>query len=375
MSALPKTGKELRSLVTEDGALNLSIGDFMIPKPKAHEVVVKIGAASINPSDVAVVLGFPALGVPQIFGTNAEPKEPQIPAAYLAAYGGRFGMKLPGGNEGGGVVVAAGSDSEHLMGKTVALFGCNSFAEYRCVPTAACMVMNDGTTAKQAAASCVNPLTVLGMIATMEMEGHTAMINTAAASKLGQMLVKACKDDGIPLVSIVRKPEQVELLKSIGATHVCNSSLPTFEDDLVAAISETGATLAFDAIGGGDMPNQLLTAMEKALLAKATGYSRYGNTTKKQVYIYGGLSMEPTTLRRSYGMFWNVGGWLVTPILQQVGPEKLAQMKQRVADEIGTTFKTEFYKEISLAQLIEPDFITAYAKAESGKKYVVDLTL
>ena len=371
----PSKGKELRTLVKEDGTLHLSIEKFDIPTPKAHEVIVKVEATAINPSDVAVVIGFPALGNADIFGTNAAPKTPvKIPAPFLPAYKGRFGMNLPAGNEGAGRVIAAGADAQHLMGKMVALFGMSSYAEYRCVPAAACMPMNDGTTARQAAAACVNPLTVLAMIETMKMENHTAMINTAAASNLGQMLVKACADDGIPLINIVRKEAQVDLLKSIGAKYICNSSSPTFSDDLVAAIVETGATLGFDAIGGGEMVNHILDAMEKAEQKKATSFSRYGSTTHKQVYIYGGLSHQPTTLKRSYGMYWGVGGWLVTPIIQRVGPEKFAQMKKRVADEITTTFKSEFYKEISLEEAIMPDTICAYAKQESGRKYLINPT-
>jgi len=369
---VPIKAKELRTTVNKDGQLHLTIEEFPVPKPKAHEVVVRIKATAINPSDVAVVLGFSALGRPEHVGTNANPKKPiEIPKPLLGMYGGRLDMPLPAGNEGAGVVVDAGADAQHLIGKVVALFGASTYAQYRCVPAAACMPMNEGTTPKEAAASCVNPLTVLAMIETMKMEGHTAMINTAAASNLGQMLVKACASDGIPLINIVRKRAQVDLLKSIGAKYVLNSSEPGFFVSLVAAIVETGATLGFDAIGGGEMVNTILSAMEKAAQKKATAYSRYGSTTHKQVYIYGGLSHQPTTLSRSYGMYWGVGGWLVTPIIQRVGPEKFGAMKKRVADEIKTTFKSEFYKEVTLEEAIEPDTICAYAKQESGKKYLI----
>lgn len=372
---IPAKAKELRSLVKDDGTLTLSIENFPVPTPKDHEVIVRIEATAINPSDVAVVIGFPALGKEAIFGTDAAPKSPvQIPDAFFPAYAGRVNLPLPAGNEGAGTVVAAGKDAQHLLGKVVALFGGNTYAEYRCVPAMSCMPMNEGTTAREAAASCVNPLTVLGMVETMKMENHTAIINTAAASNLGQMLVKVCKDDGIPLINIVRKDEQVELLKSIGAKYICNSSSDNFQKELVDAIVETGATLAFDAIGGGKMVNQLLDAMEKAQQRTATSFSRYGSTTHKQVYIYGGLSHEPTTLKRSYGMYWSVGGWLITPIIQKVGQEKFAQMRKRVADEIKTTFKSEFYKEVSLEEAILPDTICAFAKQESGKKYLINPT-
>ena len=373
MKNLPSKGKELRTLVKNNGTLNLSIQEFPIPQPKATEIVVRIEATTINPSDVAMLLGFPSLGNASMVGTNETPKLPiQIPAAYMSAYEGRIDTPMPAGNEGAGVVVAAGADVQHLMGRVVALFGMSSYAQYRCVPAAAVMVMNEGTTPKQAAASCVNPFTVLAMVETMKMEKHTAMINTAAASNLGQMLVKVCKEDGIPLVNIVRREAQVKLLKSIGAEYVCNSSLPTFKADLLEAIAATGATLAFECIGGGDMAHHILEAMEQALIRKATTYSRYGSTTHKQVYIYGGLSPQPTPLRRNYGMFWSVGGWLVTPIIQKVGGEKFQEMKQRIADGITTTFKSELYKEISLEEAIQPDMICAYAKAESGKKYYIN---
>lgn len=372
-TTIPAKAKELRSLVKSDGTLTLSIENLEVPTPKAHEVIVKIEATAINPSDVAVIIGFSSLGLPSVFGTNDAPKNPvQIPAAYLPAYRGRFGMSLPAGNEGAGTVIAAGADAQHLLGKVVALFGGNTFAQYRCVPAMSCMPMNEGTTPREAAAACVNPLTVLGMVETMKMENHTAMINTAAASNLGQMLVKVCQDDNIPLVNIVRKEAQVDLLKSIGAKYICNSSSPTFMKDLIAAVSETGATLGFDAIGGGDMVDKLLSAMEISEQKKATTYSRYGSVTHKQVYIYGGLSQTPTTLKRSYGMYWSVGGWLITPIIQKVGQEKFAQMRKRVADEIKTTFKSEFYKEISLDDAILPDTVCAYSKQESGKKYLVN---
>lgn len=372
-TSIPTKAKELRSLTKSDGTLNLSIEDFEVPTPKANEVIVKVEATAINPSDVGVIIGFSSLGNPSVFGTNESPISPaQLPVGIIPAYQRRFGMSLPAGNEGGGTVVAAGADAQHLLGKVVALFGCNAFAQYRCVPASSCMPMNEGTTPKEAAAACVNPLTVLGMVETMRMENHTAMINTAAASNLGQMLIKVCQDDNIPLVNIVRKEAQVELLKSLGASHVCNSSSSTFMKDLIAAVAETGATLGFDAIGGGDMVDKLLTAMEVAEQKKLTTYSPYGSTTHKQVYIYGGLAQVPTTLKRSYGMYWSVGGWLITPIIQRVGHTKFAQMRKRVADEIKTTFKSSFYKEISLEEMILPDTVCAYAKQESGKKYLVN---
>ncbi len=373
MSSIPSKAKELRSLVSEKGVLTLSVQEFPIPEPKDHEIVVRIEASPINPSDVGMVIGFPSLGNADIFGTTSQPTTPiQIPDKLLPAYSGRFNKSMSAGNEGAGVVVAAGKEAQHMIGRVVALFGMSSYAQYRVVPANAVVLMNEGTTPLAAAASCVNPFTVLCMIETLKMEGHTAMINTAAASNLGQMLIKACKDDGIPLVNVVRREEQVALLKSIGAEYVVNSSSSDFKKELVAAIAETGATLGFECIGGGAMANYLLEAMERALLQKATTFSRYGSTTHKQVYIYGGLSQQPTTLNRSYGMAWGVGGWLVTPIIQKVGGAGFQKMKQRIADEIHTTFKSTFYKELSLEEAMLPDNICAYAKAASGEKYYIN---
>ena len=364
--------QELRSKLDEKGLLELTVHTSDIPKPVKGEVVVQIEAAPINPSDVAVLFGMSNMITPALIGTTADPKPLVYPPAILSHFKRRIGKSLPSGNEGSGTVIDAGEGAEHLKGKVVALFGANCFAKYRCVPAQACIVMNEGTTALDAAASCVNPYTVLAMVETMKLEGHTAIINTAAASNLGQMLVKVCKSDGVPLINIVRRQEQVDLLKSIGADYVVNSSEESFKKDLIQAISETGATLAFECIGGGSMTNDILDAMEKSILSSEETYSVYGSTTKKQVYIYGGLSQQPTVLNRSYGMYWNVGGWLVTPIIQRVGHEGFAKMRKRVADEIKTTFKSEFHKTISLSQACEPDNIAAYVKAGSGLKYLVN---
>jgi len=364
--------KELRSTLNSQGILSLTLKENEVKEPAAHEVVVEIQAAPINPSDVAVLFGVSNMITPDFIGTTAAPKTIQYPKQLTQHFKGRLDKSLPAGNEGAGVVVKAGADAQHLLGKVVALFGANCFSKYRCLPAQACIVMNEGTTPMQAAASCVNPFTVLGMVETMKMEGHSAIINTAAASNLGQMLVKVCKADGIPLISIVRKQTQVELLKSIGAEYVLNSSNDDFRTQLIEAITVTGATLAFDAIGGGTMAGQILDAMEQSILSKAETYSVYGSTTVKQVYIYGGLSQQPTTLNRAYGMYWNVGGWLVTPIIAKLGPDGFPKMKKRVADEIHTTFKSEFHEVISLDQAWEPDIISDYVKATSGRKYVVN---
>jgi len=363
---------ELRSKLNNEGVLQLSLAENEVKEPAAHEVVVEIHAAPINPSDVAVLFGVSNMITPDLIGTTENPKTIQYPKHLTHHFKGRLEKSLPAGNEGSGVVVKAGAEAQHLMGKVVSMFGANCFSKYRCVPALSCIVMNEGTTPLQAAASCVNPFTVLGMVETMKMENHTAIINTAAASNLGQMLIKVCQADGIPLISIVRRQEQVDQLKAIGAEHVLNSSDDDFRSNLIEAINKTGATLAFDAIGGGTMAGQLLDAMEQSILNNTETYSVYGSNTRKQVYIYGGLSQEPTVLNRSYGMYWNVGGWLITPIIQKLGADGFPKMKKRVADEIHTTFKSDFHEVISLEQACEPDIITEYVKAASGKKYLIN---
>ena len=363
--------REIRSTLSKSGTLSLEVINTPMPEPKAHEVVVEIHAAPINPSDVGVLFGLSNMITTDLIGTTANPKTINYPSAIVDHMKGRWDKALPSGNEGSGIVVSAGSDMQHLIGKVVSLFGANCFSKYRCVPGLSCMVMNEGTTPDQAAASCVNPYTALGMVATMKMENHKAIINTAAASNLGQMLLKVCKADGIPLINIVRRQEQVDLLKSIGGEYVLNSSDDNFKSQLIDAISETKATLAFECIGGGDMAGQILEAMEKSLASKADTYSVYGTTTLKQVYIYGSLNQAPTTFSRSFGLYWSISGWLVTPIIQKLGVEGFMAMQKRVADEIDTTFKSDFHKSISLDEMCEPDHILEYVKAGSGKKYLV----
>jgi len=245
------------------------------------------------------------------------------------------------------------------------------YSQYRCIHVSQALPLPAGTTPAQGASCFVNPLTALGMVGTMRLEGHTALVHTAAASNLGQMLQKLCLADGIDLVNIVRKPEQEELLRSIGATHVCNSSAGSFMDDLTAALAATGATLAFDAIGGGTLAGQILTCMEAAANATAKEYSRYGSSTHKQVYIYGGLDRSPTELHRNFGMAWSLGGWLLMPFLAKVGPEEAQRLRERVAAEITTTFASTYTKEVSLAEVLTLDAIGVYGKQATGEKYLV----
>ena len=369
--------KEIRSLVTNDGNIELSIKTSEIPTPSADEVIIKVEAAPINPSDLGLLLTFAAdISSISTAGSGEEIiTTMKIHPALMGAMKPRLGESMQVGNEGAGVIVDAGDNVKDLIGKTVGLAGGAMYSQYRCVPAANCLVMDEGTLPLEAASSFVNPLTALSFIETMKMENHTALVHTAAASNLGQMLVKICKDDGVPLVNIVRKSDHVELLKNLGAEYVCNTSDDSFMDDLVSALVATGDTLGFDATGGGnngELPSQILAAMEIAANKTAKEYSRYGSDTYKQVYIYGGLDQSPTILKRSYGMSWGLGGWLLTPMIGRIGMEKFGQMRMRVAKEIKTTFASSYAKEISFQEMLQPEIIKSYAKQATGEKYLVN---
>ncbi len=372
---LPTTALQLRSLVPEDGTLELSLAPVPVPQPGPDQVVVRMEAAPINPSDLGLLFGAADLSTVATAGTPDSPRvTATVPPGLLRSMSGRMGQALAAGNEGAGTVVAAGTSdaAQALLGKTVAVWGGGTYAQYRATDTSQLLVLPDGVTAAQGASVYVNPMTALGMVETMRLEGHQALVHTAAASNLGQMLVKICLADGIALVNIVRRAEQADLLRSIGATHVCDTSSPTFMADLIAALTETSATIAFDATGGGELAGQILTAMEAAALANATEFSRYGSTTFKQVYIYGGLDRGPTTLRRNFGMAWAVGGWLLPPFLAKIGPERTQALRDRVAAEITTTFASSYTKEVSLSDVLSIDEIAVYAKIATGQKYLVD---
>jgi NADPH2:quinone reductase len=298
----------------------------------------------------------------------------KIAPNVMRAMAGRADQSLPVGNEGAGVVIAAGDspDAQKLIGKTVAILGGAMYAQYRVIRASQCLLLPPGTTPAEGASCFVNPLTAIGMVETMKLEGHKALVHTAAASNLGQMLVKLCNKDSVSLVNIVRKPEHVKLLKSIGATHVCDSSQPSFMDDLTNALVASGATLAFDATGGGKLAGQILTCMETAANKTAKEFSRYGSTTHKQVYIYGGLDRSPTEFNRNFGMAWGIGGWLLTPFLQKIGPAAAQKLRERVAAEIKTTFASKYTKEVSLAEALNLKEIAVYGKQATGEKYLIN---
>ena len=371
------SSKEIRSMVTSDGNIEISIAKVEMPIPGDDEVLIEVHAAPINPSDLGLLLSFAAdLSTINVSGSGDETvTSMKIHPALMGAMKPRIDESMPVGNEGSGIVIDAGANAKELIGKTVGLAGGSMYSQYRCVPAANCLVMEDGTSPAEAASSFVNPLTALAFIETMKMENHTAIVHTAAASNLGQMLVKICKADDIPLVNIVRKQEQVDLLKGIGAEHVCNTSDSNFMESLVSALVTTGATLGFDATGGGnggELPGQILAAMEVAANKTAKEYSRYGSDTYKQVYIYGGLDQSPTILKRSYGMSWGLGGWLLTPMIGRIGMEKFQAMRMRVAKEIKTTFASTYANEISFEEMLQPEIIKSYAKQATGQKYLVN---
>jgi NADPH2:quinone reductase len=371
---LPDAALELRSLVTSQGALELSLHEVPVPIPGANEVLVRVEAAPINPSDLGLLLASADMTAATVSGAPERPiVTASLAAGSLGALSARVDKSLPVGNEGAGTVVAAGSSSaaQALVGKTVGLAGGAMYSQYRAVDASACLVLPDGATATDGASSFVNPLTALGMVETMRREGHSALVHTAAASNLGQMLVKLCQADGVPLVNIVRKPDQEDLLRSLGALHICNSASPSFGTELVEALKATSATLAFDATGGGTLASQILNGMEQAVNATAAAYSRYGSSVHKQVYIYGALDTGPTTLTRNFGMAWGVGGWLLTPFLQSSGAETIARLRARVAAELTTTFASAYTEEVSLAGMLRPEAFTRYVKRATGEKFLV----
>jgi NADPH2:quinone reductase len=371
---VPNTMRQIRSLVTADGQLELSIATIETPQPQPNEVLVRIDAAPINPSDLGLLLATADADTATSTGDDDNPVvTAPIPPQTLRGLASRSGQSMPVGNEGAGVVVAAGSshEAQALLGKTVAIIGGATYAEYRCVQAALALALPDGTDPKDGASCFVNPLTALGMVETMKMEGHHALVHTAAASNLGQMLQRICLADNVPLVNIVRREEQEQILRDIGATYVCNSSSPTFMEDLTAALVATGATIAFDAIGGGRQAGQILAGMEAAANASATEFSRYGSTVHKQVYIYGGLDRGPTEFARNFGMAWGIGGWLLTPFLGKIGLDGLVRLRNRVVAELTTTFASHYTDEVSLAGALSLDAIKAYARQATGQKFLI----
>jgi NADPH2:quinone reductase len=368
------TGLQLRSLVKEDNTLELSLVEMEFPQPGPDEVLVRVEATPINPSDLGLLVGPADMSTARASGTVERPViTADIPENLMRMVAGRLGESMAVGNEGAGMVVAAGESeaAQALLGKIVGMVGGEMYGQYRCLNVYQCMPLHEGTTAAEGASCFVNPLTALGMVETMRAEGHKALVHTAAASNLGQMLNKVCMADGVDLVNIVRKPEQEEILRGLGAKYIVNSSSDSFYADLTEALVATGATLAFDATGGGKLAGQILTCMEAAAVRTMTEYNRYGSDVFKQVYIYGGLDRSPTTLSRNFGFSWGLGGWLLFPFLQKAGIEKVLELRARVAAEIKTTFASHYTREISLAEVLSLEAMAVYGKQATGEKFLI----
>jgi NADPH:quinone reductase-like Zn-dependent oxidoreductase len=370
-----KSGLQLRSQIKRSGELEISLVDVPTPEPAEDEVVVRVEATPINPSDLGLLVGAADMSTAKASGTKDAPViTAKVPEAAMGAMGARLDQSLPVGNEGAGVVIRTGSSdaAKALMGKTVAMIGGAMYAQYRTLKARDCQPLPEGTTAAEGASWFVNPLTALGMTETMRREGHKALVHTAAASNLGQMLNKICIKDGIQLVNIVRSQEQADILHKIGAKHVVNSTAPSFSSDLTNALVETGATIAFDAIGGGKLAGDILNCMEIAINKTAKEYSRYGSSVHKQVYVYGALDVRPIELPRGFGMAWGVGGWLLTPFLMKIGPTEVGRLRQRVVNELKTTFASHYTKVVSLQEVLDPANIAVYAKRATGEKFLIN---
>lgn len=375
---MPATALQLRSTVQPDATLTVHLEEVPVPQPGPDEVLIQVQATPINPSDIGLLFGAADLSTVQVGGSASRPvATATIPDRAMKAMAGRLGQSLPVGNEGAGKVVAAGASpaAQALLGKTVAVIGGAMYAQYRAMPASQCLVLPAGATAADGASCFVNPLTALGMVETMKREGHTALVHTAAASNLGQMLNKICLKDGIGLVNVVRKPEQAALLRGLGAQHVVDSSAATFMADLTDALAATGATIAFDATGGGTLAGQILQGMEAAIGRNAKEYSRYGSEVHKQVYLYGMLDTRPTEITRSFGMAWGIGGWLLFPFLKKIGPAAAQALRERVAAELKTTFASSYARTVSLAGALQPEVIGFYTARNTGAKVLIDPSL
>jgi len=371
--ANPLTGLELRSTISSDGNLTLSLEQVTLAAPGPDEVIVRVEAAPLNPSDLGLLLGPADMATLRAGGTADYPTlTAAIPPARMPAMKPRLDQSMAVGNEGAGTVVLAGENVAELLGKKVGMLGGAMYAQYRRIAARDCIVLPEGATAADGASMFVNPLTALSMVETLRMEGHKALVHTAAASNLGQMLNRICIADNVPLVNIVRSEAQAAILREIGAKYIVDSSAPDFREKLTDAIAETGATLAFDAIGGGKIVNTILHAMEAAANRTATAYSRYGSSTWKQVYVYGMLDTSPMELDRGYGLAWGVSGFLVTPFLMKLGLEGTLRLRARVAAELTTTFASHYTNTISLAEALDPKVVEAYAKKATGEKYLID---
>ncbi len=372
--SLPENYLQMFSTLTEDGTLRMELSEREMPTPKPGQIIVRVEATPINPSDHGVMFGWSNMAAAKSEGAGRDTVlTAPVPEQGMRMMKARIGQALPVGNEGAGTVVAAGEGdyAQSLIGKIVAVMGGGMYGQYRAVDAVMALPLHDGNTAKEGASCFVNPLTALSFLETMRMEDHSAIVHTAAASNLGQMLNRICQADGVDLVNIVRKQEQEDILRAMGAKYVVNSSKDSFMPDLIDAIHETGATLGFDATGGGKLGSDILTAMEGAAARTPGAYSIYGSVAHKQVYLYGGLDTSPTTLSRGYGMAWGVGGWLLPNFLAKAGQDVAMRLRKRVADELTTTFASNYTDELSLSEALQADNVAKYNAKITGQKYLI----
>jgi len=374
----PTSMIQIQSAAQNDEVLDVRIVDTDMPTLRDSDVLVRVEAAPINPSDLGLLFGPADMDNAQYSSDSGSPSiKAPIPSHLMSGIEGRIGENLPVGNEGAGIVVSAGESEEAqaLIGKVVGFSGGGAYSEYKAVRANQCIAMPDGTSPAQSASCFVNPMTVLGFVGTMRREGHSAIVHTAAASNLGQMLQKVAIEESFDLVNIVRSKEQEDILRNIGATFVCNSSSETFLSELTEALVTTGATLGFDATGGGRLASDILACMERAAVSQDASFSRYGSTVHKQVYIYGGLDRNVTTLNRSFGMAWGIGGWLLTPYIQIAGAEELQKMRERVSSSITTTFASSYTREVSLTEALSKAAVDEYRKQATGQKFLINPSL
>ncbi|MFM5886166.1 MAG: zinc-binding dehydrogenase [Novosphingobium sp.] len=361
------TGKQLTTQLDADGTLTVQLNDKTWDAPKPGQVLIKVEASPINPSDLGLLFASADTENAVYSPGKVVAKMPDNATRAMKA---RHGMAMPAGNEAAGIVVAAGDGAEGLMGKRVACVPGTAYGSYAYAEAAMCMPVGDDVSAEQAASSFVNPMTALGFVETMKLEGYTGIVHAAAASNLGQMLVKICQADGVPLVNIVRSADQVKLLKDLGANHVLNMTDDTFMAQLIDAIAETKAMIGFDPIGGGTLAGQILTAMEAAA-SRGAAFSRYGSSEPKKVYIYGALDLGPTILNRAFGLTWDLAGWLLTPFMAKAGMEIVGRMRMRVASELTTTFASHYSMRGSLEDMLTKEAISVCNARRTGEKYLV----
>ena len=366
---MARIGKQLFTTLTADGTLTVAVENVSVAEPSGNQVLVRMEAAPINPSDLAILVGAADI-------ENAEFSDgkfvAKVPEPFNKGSKARHGIKLPAGNEGAGTVVATGESdaAKALMGQRVSCVPGNAFSQYCLVDANQCLPLGDHS-AEAGASAFVNPMTALGFVENAKLDGQDAILHTVGASNLGQMLTRICVEDGIGLVNIVRKADQADLLKSLGSTHVVNSAADDFMNQLAGAIDQTGAFYGFDPVGGGTGVDTAFKAMEKVAVQRMTEYSRYGSNQAKRMFIYGRLDAGATILTPGYGFGWTLSGWLLFPFLQSVGHETVGRMRKRVLENLTTTFANHYKKRVNLEEMLTKDSVSEYRAMRTGEKYLV----